>query len=64
VLSGTLEVIVGFDQYVLGPGDSISFDSTVPHRLTNIGDEPVHGVWFVVGRQDDSRTRAFDGDAG
>ena len=61
VLSGTLEVTVGFDHYVLGPGDSISFDSTVPHRLANLGDEPVRGVWFVVGRQDDSRTRGFDG---
>jgi transcriptional regulator with XRE-family HTH domain len=64
VLSGTLEVTVGFDHYLLGPGDSISFDSTVPHRLTNLGDEPVRGVWFVVGRQDDNRSRAFDGDPG
>jgi len=64
VLSGRLEVTVGFDHYVLGPGDSISFDSTVPHRLANLGDEPVHGVWVVVGRQDDSRTRRFDGDSG
>jgi transcriptional regulator with XRE-family HTH domain len=64
ILSGSLEVTVGFDHYVLGPGDSISFDSTVPHRLTNLGDEPVRGVWFVVGRQDDSRSRAFDGDSG
>jgi transcriptional regulator with XRE-family HTH domain len=63
VLSGTLEVTVGFDHYVLGPGDSISFDSTVPHRLTNLGEEPVRGVWFVIGRQDDSRTRAFEGGA-
>jgi transcriptional regulator with XRE-family HTH domain len=61
VISGTLEVTVGFDHYVLGPGDSISFDSTVPHRLTNLGDEPVHGVWVVVGRQGDVRTRGFDG---
>jgi transcriptional regulator with XRE-family HTH domain len=61
VLSGTLEVTVGFDHYILGPGDSISFDSTVPHRLTNLGDEPVRGVWVVVGRQDDGRRR-FDGD--
>jgi transcriptional regulator with XRE-family HTH domain len=60
VLSGTLEVTVGFDHYVLGPGDSISFDSTVPHRLTNPGDEPVRGVWVVVGRQDDSRLGGFD----
>lgn len=55
VLSGALEVTVGFDVYTLGPGDSISFDSTVPHRLRNIGTEPVHGVWFVAGRQSDRR---------
>jgi transcriptional regulator with XRE-family HTH domain len=64
VLSGTLEVTVGFEHYLLGPGDSISFDSTVPHRLTNLGDEPVRGVWVVVGRQGDRRTRGFDGSAG
>lgn len=64
VLSGTLEVTVGFDHYVLGPGDSISFDSTVPHRLTNLGDEPVRGVWVVVGRQGDSRARGFEGSPG
>jgi transcriptional regulator with XRE-family HTH domain len=60
VLSGELEVTVGFETYVLGPGDSISFDSTMPHRLRNAGTEPVHGVWFVVGRQADNRMRAFD----
>jgi transcriptional regulator with XRE-family HTH domain len=64
VLSGTLEVTVGFDTYSLGPGDSISFDSTIPHRLRNVGTEPVHGVWFVVGRQADSRTQAFSADDG
>jgi len=62
VLSGKLEVTVGFDHYVLGPGDSISFDSTVPHHLANLGDEPVRGVWVVVGRQDDSR--GFDRGSG
>lgn len=60
VLSGTLEVTVGFDSYLLGPGDSICFDSTVPHRLRNAGPEPVHGVWFVIGRQSDRRALAFD----
>jgi transcriptional regulator with XRE-family HTH domain len=59
VLSGTLEVTVGFDTYSLDPGDSISFDSTIPHRLRNVGTEPVQGVWFVVGRQADARTQAF-----
>jgi transcriptional regulator with XRE-family HTH domain len=55
VLSGKLEVTVGFDRYELGPGDSICFDSTVPHCLRNIGTTPVHGVWFVIGRQSDDR---------
>ena len=61
VLSGRLEVTVGFDTYELGPGDSVCFDSTVPHCLRTIGEEPVHGVWFVIGRQSDGRTSAFDG---
>jgi quercetin dioxygenase-like cupin family protein len=55
VLSGTLQVTVGFEDHVLGPGDSISFDSTTPHRLATVGDEPVEAIWFVVGRSGDSR---------
>lgn len=51
VLSGQLGVTIGFEDYVLGPGDSVSFESTTPHRLHNEGDEPVTAVWFVVNRQ-------------
>ena len=50
VLTGSLGVRIGFEEYVLGPGDAIAFDSATPHRLFNAGDEPVHGVWFVLGR--------------
>lgn len=50
VLSGRLGVRIAFDDYVLEPGDSITFDSSVPHRLYNDGDEPVHAIWFVLGR--------------
>jgi transcriptional regulator with XRE-family HTH domain len=50
VISGRLGVQLGFESFELGPGDSIGFDSTQPHRLWNLGDEPVHGYWFVVGR--------------
>jgi transcriptional regulator with XRE-family HTH domain len=50
VISGRLGVQLGFERHELGPGDSIAFDSTLPHRLWNLGDEPVHGIWFVVGR--------------
>jgi transcriptional regulator with XRE-family HTH domain len=59
VISGRLGVRIGFDEYVLGAGDSISFDSSSPHRLWAIGDEHVTAIWFVVGRQSDRRvTRA------
>jgi transcriptional regulator with XRE-family HTH domain len=55
VIKGRLGVTVGFDTHELGPGDSISFDSTVPHRLFNAGKEPAEGIWFVVGRGGDAR---------
>jgi transcriptional regulator with XRE-family HTH domain len=55
VTSGTLGVRVGFDEYELGPGASIAFDSSSPHRLWAIGDEPVHAVWVVIGRAADPR---------
>ncbi len=45
VLSGTLEVTLGFDTFRLDPGDSISFDSSRPHRLANVGDVPVEAIW-------------------
>jgi transcriptional regulator with XRE-family HTH domain len=51
VISGRLGVQLAFERHELEPGDSIAFDSTVPHRLWNVGDEPVHGIWFVVGRE-------------
>jgi transcriptional regulator with XRE-family HTH domain len=50
VMTGRLGVQLGFERHELGPGDSIAFDSTLPHRLWNVGHEPVHGIWFVVGR--------------
>ena len=50
VVSGKLGVTVGFEEYVLEPGDSISFESTIPHRLHNDGDEVVHAIWVILGR--------------
>jgi transcriptional regulator with XRE-family HTH domain len=51
LLSGALKVQVGFTEYVLRPGDSLSFDSAEPHVLINEGTEPAVGVWFVLGRR-------------
>jgi transcriptional regulator with XRE-family HTH domain len=55
VVSGRLGVRVGFAQYELDPGMAISFDSSSPHRLWSIGDEPATAIWVVVGRASDSR---------
>jgi transcriptional regulator with XRE-family HTH domain len=51
VLSGTLRVVVGFDEFVLEPGDSITFPSSTPHRLRNDGAEAVRAIWVVRGRR-------------
>ncbi len=50
VISGELHVTIGFDEFLLEPGDAISIDSRIPHRLANLGDTPVHAIWFVLGR--------------
>lgn len=63
VLSGVLEVTVGIKTYKLGPGDSISFQSSGPHRLRNTGPDPAEAIWLVAGRGDDVALDVF-ADAG
>lgn len=50
ILEGRLSVQIGFEQYVLEPGDSMAFDSTIPHRFWNAGRVPVRAIWFVQDR--------------
>lgn len=50
ILEGQLSVEIGFERYVLEPGDSMAFDSTIPHRFWNAGDVPVRAIWFVQDR--------------
>lgn len=50
ILEGSLSVQIGFEQYVLGAGDSMAFDGTIPHRLWGAGDVAVRAVWFVLDR--------------
>jgi transcriptional regulator with XRE-family HTH domain len=59
VISGRLGVRIDFDEYELGPGHSISYHASSPHRLWNAGDEPVHAIWVALGRQPWSRV-SFD----
>jgi transcriptional regulator with XRE-family HTH domain len=51
VLSGALRVVVGSDEFILEPGDSISFPSSTPHRLSNEGSETARAIWVVRGRR-------------
>ncbi len=39
VISGIIEITVGDQVASLGPGDAYLFDSRIPHRFRNIGDE-------------------------
>ncbi|MFI9603409.1 helix-turn-helix domain-containing protein [Streptomyces sp. NPDC052043] len=48
VLEGRLHVQIGFEQFVLGPGDSIAFDSTLPHRFWNEGTGRARAAWFSL----------------
>ncbi len=44
VLSGTLEVVIGDQVIRLEQGDSMTFDSEVPHRFQNPTDLPVQAI--------------------
>lgn len=50
VLSGQIDLQVGFDADTLQQGDSLSFDSTIPHRISNPYDIDCVAIWAVVGR--------------
>jgi quercetin dioxygenase-like cupin family protein len=55
VLSGRFGVTIGFEDYELGPGDSIAFESHNPHRIHTIGDEPATAIWVILNRGSDTR---------
>lgn len=48
LISGELELNLGFDKHMLAAGDSVCFESTKPHGYRNEGPVPAVGVWFVV----------------
>ena len=39
VLEGEIEVIYGKDSFIIGPGDTIFYDSAVPHHLHASGED-------------------------
>ncbi|WP_028710721.1 cupin domain-containing protein [Paracoccus pantotrophus] len=40
VISGRIEITVGEERRILGPGDAYYFDSRKPHRFRQVGAEP------------------------
>jgi transcriptional regulator with XRE-family HTH domain/quercetin dioxygenase-like cupin family protein len=48
VMSGCLEITVGFELYRLEPGDSIGFPSTMPHRYLNPSTQTARAVTVIL----------------
>ncbi len=48
LIKGKLEVFVGDKKYILEEGDSLYFDSSLPHGWSNIGRERAEVIWIVA----------------
>ena len=44
ITKGKMEVTVGNNKYLLKEGDTIYFDSAIPHKFVNAGSEPAEGI--------------------
>lgn len=64
VTQGSLTVQVAFDQTVLNPGDSIAFDSVIPHRFWNDTPDEVRAIWFIWDRPHAGDADGIDGGPG
>jgi transcriptional regulator with XRE-family HTH domain len=47
VVEGKAELSIGTKSYVLEAGDSVSFQSDVPHTLGNAGEVPLKTYWMI-----------------
>ena len=48
VIKGSIEVTLNDMTYILKKGDSIYFNSSVPHAFKNMGKEEAEAVWVVT----------------
>ena len=48
VLQGILKLTINDEEHVLHPGDSIYFESSLPHKWENISKEEVLAFWVVT----------------
>src|SRR5437763_9072004 len=61
MIKGRLGIKIGFEEFELGPGDSIAFDAQMPHRLWTVGREPAEALWVVLNRHGDNRQKNLPG---
>jgi len=48
VLHGRFKGIIGDEEVILEAGDSIYFDSSIPHRWENAGETEVTAIWAIT----------------
>jgi mannose-6-phosphate isomerase-like protein (cupin superfamily) len=48
VLEGKFRAIIGDEEIILEPGDSIYFDSSIPHRWETVGENEVKAIWAIT----------------
>jgi transcriptional regulator with XRE-family HTH domain/quercetin dioxygenase-like cupin family protein len=48
VLSGSLNIVLGFDRFELMPGDSMHFPSSLPHKYVNPTGHPTRAVTVIL----------------
>jgi transcriptional regulator with XRE-family HTH domain len=47
VVSGTVRLELGGEEFELEPGDSIDYRSSIPHRAVNTGQELAEVLWII-----------------
>lgn len=48
MIQGSMEIKWGSKVFILHQGDSIYYDSTIPHRFINISDITAISVWSMT----------------
>jgi transcriptional regulator with XRE-family HTH domain len=48
VLEGRFRALIGDQEIILEPGDSIYYDSSIPHRWENAGETEATAIWAIT----------------
>lgn len=48
VLTGSVELTLGDERFVMNEGDSIEYATSTPHRTVNVGATPAEVLWIIA----------------